>query len=353
MSGLFEGDGSVIFIQDKRHNGKSITLSYDSMSQKLIEQLKILLLNFGITTSFPSQDKRNGCYKLLINGRKNIQKFKDEIGFFSEKKNSILANISAINQERMSRTDYIPFIGEYLRNNYQHPFIQRKSVSRNNCDRYNKLEANYDKLQKILKPQDKKLIDWLIKNKFFFNKIKSVKKLDKEEIVYSIKVESKCHSFIANGFINHNTEAKLSKSAEEILFDIEKETVDWQPNYDGVRQEPKVMPARLPNLLLNGSFGIAVGMATDIPPHNLNEVVDALVYLIDRPKTGAEELTRFIQGPDFPTGGIIYDKKLLPKLTLPARGLLPAAPWRKLKNARPGNSILLSPKSPIGSINPN
>ena len=149
------------------------------------------------------------------------------------------------------------------------------------------------------------------------------------------------------------TEAKLSKSAEEILFDIEKETVDWQPNYDGVRQEPKVMPARLPNLLLNGSFGIAVGMATDIPPHNLNEVVDALVYLIDRPKTGAEELTRFIQGPDFPTGGIIYDKKLLPKLTLPARGLLPAAPWRKLKNARPGNSILLSPKSPIGSINPN
>ena len=86
MSGLFEGDGSVIFIQDKRHNGKSITLSYDSMSQKLIEQLKILLLNFGITTSFPSQDKRNGCYKLLINGRKNIQKFKDEIGFFQKRK---------------------------------------------------------------------------------------------------------------------------------------------------------------------------------------------------------------------------------------------------------------------------
>lgn len=107
------------------------------------------------------------------------------------------------------------------------------------------------------------------------------------------------------------TEAKLSKPAEEILFDIEKETVDWQANYDGARQEPKVLPAKLPNLLLNGSMGIAVGMATDIPPHNLNEVVDALVCLIDRPKTGAEELTQFIKGPDFPTGGIIYDRKAI------------------------------------------
>ncbi|MBT9170621.1 MAG: DNA gyrase subunit A [Actinobacteria bacterium] len=346
LVGLFEGDGSIIFLQDKRHNGKSVVLSYHSMSQKLVEQLKILLLNFGIVTSFPFQDKRSGCYKLLISDRKNIQKFKDEIGFFSEKKNSILANVSAINQERMSQTDYVPFIGEYLRNNYQHPFIQRKSVSRNNCDRYNKLEKNYDTLQKILKPQDKKLIDWLIKNKFFFNKIKYVKKSDKEEIVYSIKVKSKCHSFIANGFINHNTEAKLSKPAEELLFDVEKETVDWQPNYDGVRQEPKALPARLPNLLLNGSFGIAVGMATDIPPHNLNEVVNALVYLIDRPKTGAEELTQFIQGPDFPTGGIIYDKKAIAEAYASGKGPITCRALAEIEERKTGQFNIIITEIP-------
>ena len=107
------------------------------------------------------------------------------------------------------------------------------------------------------------------------------------------------------------TEAKLSKISEELLFDIEKETVDWQPNYDATRQEPKVLPAKLPNLLLNGSSGIAVGMATNVPPHNLGEVIDAAVHLIDHPKAATEELMEFVQGPDFPTGGIIYNRKAI------------------------------------------
>jgi len=107
------------------------------------------------------------------------------------------------------------------------------------------------------------------------------------------------------------TESRLSKIAEELLFDIEKETVDWQPNYDGTREEPKLLPAKLPNLLINGSVGIAVGMATNIPPHNLSEVVDALVYLISHPKASNDDLMQFIQGPDFPTGGIIYNKKTI------------------------------------------
>ena len=105
------------------------------------------------------------------------------------------------------------------------------------------------------------------------------------------------------------TECRLSKIAEELLLDIEKETVTWQPNYDTSREEPKVLPAKLPGLLLNGSIGIAVGMATNIPPHNLSEVVDALVYLTSHPKATNEDLMGFVQGPDFPTGGIIYNKK--------------------------------------------
>jgi DNA gyrase subunit A len=105
------------------------------------------------------------------------------------------------------------------------------------------------------------------------------------------------------------TEAKMAPIADELLRDIEKETVDFQPNYDNITEEPTVMPARLPQLLLNGSTGIAVGMATNIPPHNLHEVCDGINYLIDNPEATTEELTRIIRGPDFPTGGIIQGRE--------------------------------------------
>ena len=105
------------------------------------------------------------------------------------------------------------------------------------------------------------------------------------------------------------TEAKLMQIAQELLGDIEKDTVDFRPNYDGTRDEPVVLPAAIPNLILNGSMGIAVGMATNIPPHNLTEVIDACAHLIDNPKATTEDLMKFIKGPDFPTGGIIFSKK--------------------------------------------
>ena len=102
------------------------------------------------------------------------------------------------------------------------------------------------------------------------------------------------------------TEIRLSKIAHEMLADIDKETVDFGPNYDGSEQEPLVLPSRLPNLLVNGSGGIAVGMATNIPPHNLNEVVDACLHLLRQPAASIEELMEIMPAPDFPTGGIIY-----------------------------------------------
>jgi DNA gyrase subunit A len=104
------------------------------------------------------------------------------------------------------------------------------------------------------------------------------------------------------------TEARLSKIAEEMLVDIDKDTVDFVPNFDDSLQEPSVLPARLPNLLVGGSSGIAVGMTTNIPPHNLSEICDAIVYLIDNPQATVEELMELVKGPDFPTGGIIWGK---------------------------------------------
>jgi DNA gyrase subunit A len=103
------------------------------------------------------------------------------------------------------------------------------------------------------------------------------------------------------------TEAKLQALAEELMFDIEKDTVDFVPNYDGSHKEPRVLPAKLPNLLLNGTTGIAVGMATNIPPHNLGELIDAITLLIEKPKTTIEDLMEIVKGPDFPTGGVIYN----------------------------------------------
>jgi len=104
------------------------------------------------------------------------------------------------------------------------------------------------------------------------------------------------------------TEARLTKIAEELLRDIDKDTVDFIPNYDGTEKEPVVLPARFPNLLVNGSSGIAVGMATNIPPHNLTELLDALIYMIDNKEATLEEILQFVKGPDFPTGGIIFGK---------------------------------------------
>src|SRR5690606_32384469 len=105
------------------------------------------------------------------------------------------------------------------------------------------------------------------------------------------------------------TECKMTRLAEEMLVDIDKETVSFSPNFDGGVLEPDVLPARFPNLLVNGADGIAVGMATKIPPHNLGEVVDACVALIEDPELGLDGLMRHIPGPDFPTGATIYGRR--------------------------------------------
>ena len=118
------------------------------------------------------------------------------------------------------------------------------------------------------------------------------------------------------------TEARMARLASEILADIEKETVDFQPNYDESLSEPTVLPTRVPNLLLNGSGGIAVGMATNIPPHNLTEIIDATVALIRKPNTKDEELMKLVPGPDFPTGGFIYGREGIRQAHLTGRGII-------------------------------
>src|SRR5436190_2936845 len=112
------------------------------------------------------------------------------------------------------------------------------------------------------------------------------------------------------------TESRMTALAVEMLADIDKDTVDWNSNYDGTRNEPSVLPGRFPNLICNGSTGIAVGMATNIPPHNLTEVVGALLVLIDNSEATVDDLLKHVTGPDFPTGGILITKEKDPKTGL-------------------------------------
>src|SRR3989344_1707022 len=154
------------------------------------------------------------------------------------------------------------------------------------------------------------------------HKVVSIEKLNQFVDVYDLSID-KTHNFaLASGVFVHNsidgdgaaasryTEAKLDKLAVELLADLDKETVKFIPNFDNSMQEPLILPGKVPNLLINGSSGIAVGMATNIPPHNMVEVCDAISALIDKPAIGTEELMEYIKGPDFPTGGVIVAEKL-------------------------------------------
>jgi DNA gyrase subunit A len=317
LQGLFEGDGSVIFHEDKRHQRKSIELVYNSKSEKLIKQLKILLLNLGIVTTFPFKDKRNGCYKLFVSEWQNIKLFKEKIDFFSERKREILSKIDEISPNGTSQTDFIPFLSEYLRTKYKGETFQKY-----NFDRYNKLAKNFSLIADFITKEDKELIELLLKQTYFFDKVEIKEKLPQPERVYSIRVNTNCHSFVANGFINHNTEVRLSRIAHELLADIEKETVEFVPNYDNTLKEPVVLPSKIPNLLINGSSGIAVGMATNIPPHNLSEVIDGLLALLKNPDLNVEELMKYVKGPDFPTGAFIVGKEGIKSAYTTGKGII-------------------------------
>jgi len=144
------------------------------------------------------------------------------------------------------------------------------------------------------------------------------------------------------------TECRLSAMAMELLRDIGDDTIDYEPNYDGTAQQPSVLPARFPNLLVNGSSGIAVGMATNMPPHNLGEVVDAIVALIDDPSADVDRLSRHLKGPDFPTGGIILGREGIREAYRSGRGRILVRARAHVEELRGGKSAIIVTELPYG-----
>jgi len=159
-------------------------------------------------------------------------------------------------------------------------------------------------MERIESAEVRKVVAPLVTGDYFYAEVESVEDAGVQP-VFSIRVESEDHSFLTNGFVSHNTEARLGRLATELLRDIDADTVDFGPNYDESTQEPLILPARFPNLLVNGASGIAVGMATNIPPHNLREVAGAVSAYIEEPGIDLAGLMGYVKGPDFPGGGIM------------------------------------------------
>ena len=315
LRGLFEGDGSV------EHSGRSLLrVSLCSQSETLLRQVQTLLLRFGIAASRTSDASRNrATCRLALNGRENLTQFAARIGFASRAKRDKLAEVIMLLTGRaLAKSDFIPLLAAYVR---RRAVRHRGWLAKNNFDRPARLRAALPRLAAALTPADYELAASLSRANYLFDPVIAVEDAGAER-VYSLRVDSACHSFVANGFVNHNTEARMARLSTEILADIEKETVDFQPNYDESLSEPAVLPTRVPILLLNGSGGIAVGMATNIPPHNLTEVVDATIALIRKPEIKAEELLKLIPGPDFPTGGFIYGREGIRQAYLTGRGVI-------------------------------
>ncbi|MBC7746792.1 DNA gyrase subunit A, partial [Pedobacter sp.] len=143
------------------------------------------------------------------------------------------------------------------------------------------------------------------------------------------------------------TEARMGKVGQELLVDLDKNTVDFRDNYDGEEREPVVLPAKLPNLLLNGQIGIAVGMATNIPPHNLNELVDAIIHIIDNPDTVTiDDLLKYVKGPDFPTGGIVYGGPPLKQAYATGRGGITIRAVAEIEETKKGRHQIIVTEMP-------
>jgi len=299
LQSLYEGDGSVSLAARN-----SIQIVYSTRSEELAKDLQILLLEFGVVAKQAKYE--NGEVKVCIMNRRDARLFAAKVGFLGAKQERLVALLAEVpDSSRAMSSDFIPVLAAYVRSDGAVDDSNRRWLARNNVDRVERWEQRGTAiLEKIESEEVKSVVEPLVSSGYYYAEVESVEDAGVRP-VYSIRVDSEDHSFITNGFVSHNTEARMTRMATEMLRDINADTVDFAPNFDESQREPVVLPSRFPNLLVNGSDGIAVGMATKIPPHNLSEVIDATVALIDDPDMDDDDLAKHIKGPDFPTGGAI------------------------------------------------
>ena len=314
LRSAFEGDGSISLAPRN-----SVQIVYSTRSLELARELQILLLEFGVVAKQALYD--NGEIKLYIANRRDARMFGERVGFLGAKQQKLTSALASIPEKsRAMSHDLIPHLASYVRSDGAASDANRRWLERNNLDRVERWDNGGTAImERIESDEVRAVVEPLVSAGYYYAEVESVEEAGVQP-VYSIRVDSEDHSFITNGFISHNTEAKMTRLATEMLRDIGSDTVDFEPNFDDSLQKPTVLPARYPNLLINGSEGIAVGMATKIPPHNLAEVIDATTALIDDPQMEDDGLLQHIKGPDFPTGGAIVGTRGLREAIKTGRG---------------------------------
>ncbi len=299
LRALFTGDGS-----SSRLPRNTIQISYSTYSDQLARDVQLLLLEAGVVSRICRYEK--GEFKIVISNRRDARIFSSNVGFLGQKQAKLNRDLAMIPESsRALSRDHVPFMADYIRSDSESPWTDRDWLQRHNVDRIERWEQGGTAiLERIQSQEVRDVVTPLVTGDYFYAEVESVVDAGVQP-VYSVRVDTEDHSFLTNGFVSHNTEARLARLSTELLRDIEADTVEWGPNYDESQQEPLVLPARFPNLLVNGSSGIAVGMATNIPPHNLSESIGAVKAYIANPGIDLAGLMEYVKGPDFPGGGIM------------------------------------------------
>jgi DNA gyrase subunit A len=306
LAALFTGDGSL-----SRLPRRSVQLSYSTYSPHLARDVQQLLLELGLVSSLVTY--ADGEHKVVVSNRRDVRVFARMIGMLGYKGSELHRWVSEVGGEpsRGRTSDHVPFLADFLRRNGAPTWRDRDWLNRHSIDRIDRWEADGHQIRSHLTHEALAVAEPLVDGRFVFDEVRSVAPAGVQQ-VYSVRVDSDDHAFLTQGFISHNTECRMAPLAMEMVRDIDQETVDFQPNYDGRASEPTILPSRFPNLLVNGSAGIAVGMATNIPPHNLREVAEGVRWALAHPEASRAELLEAlmqrISGPDFPTGALIVGR---------------------------------------------
>jgi DNA gyrase subunit A len=336
LQALFEGDGSCSLLPKN-----SLQVSYSTYSEQLARDIQLLLLEFGVVARLCHYDK--GEIKVVIGNRRDARIFARSVGFLGSKQAKLDGILDALPTTPGRNADTIPFVADYVRSESDSRWLRRHDIS--HIEQWDR--GGTAILERIETEEVRRVVEPLVSSDFFYAEVAEIVPSGVQP-VYSLRIDSDDHAFVTNGFISHNTECRLSRMATELLRDIDADTVDFQPNYDESRREPSVLPSRFPNLLVNGSSGIAVGMATNIPPHNLGEVVEGIVAMIDDPEIDVERLSKHVKGPDFPTGGTIVGRGGIRDAYRSGRGRITVRGRAHIEQLRGGKSAIIVTELPYG-----
>ncbi|WP_405428732.1 intein-containing DNA gyrase subunit A [Micromonospora sp. NBC_00617] len=350
LQALFEGDGSSSLLPRN-----TIQISYSTRSERLAGEVQQLLLEFGVISRQIRYD--DGEIKVVVTNRRDARIFAAHVGFLGRKQAKLEAELAQVPASSTAlSSDHVPLVADFIREHGAQRWTERDWLRRHNVDRVERWERDRDEIAaRITKSEVLDVVEPLVDGRFYYAEVAQITDAGVQP-VYSVRVDTDDHSFVSDGFVSHNTECKLDPLAMEMLRDIDEDTVDLQDNYDGRAKEPTILPSRIPNLLVNGSEGIAVGMATKIPPHNLREIGAAVQWCLEHPEedeeTTLEALLGIVKGPDFPTHGLIVGTTAIQDAYRTGRGSIRMRAVVEVEEDKRGRPCLVVSELPY-QVNPD